>query len=263
MISEPELLDDQGDPPRGTTPVRGPRGGAPYGLDPGHPEDGSPPAGRGGGRYRRPWLWALGGALGASVLWAAGLAAYQTRGPDLGGHRASDALCAEAPLSALVTALGKRGATTDADAYGHPALDRTYCSVQLGEAPSGYEASLRYELHKETDPAPEFDAVQSQAAMPEEPAPEPVPALGDKAYFSVSGGTYAELVVLDGPAVIGLSVSTLHEYIDDTGDPPGESTHAPLDGVKEFMVEDMRELMERLRSPAPSGPDGTPSPDAG
>ncbi|MDT9684702.1 hypothetical protein RND61_21975 [Streptomyces sp. TRM76323] len=251
MISEPELLDDEGDPPRGAAPARGPEGGAPA-------------PGRGGARYRRPWLWALGGALGASALWAAGLTAYQTRGPDLGGYRATEALCAEAPLSALVTALGERGATTGADTYEHPVLDRAYCSVQLGEPPTGYDASLRYQLHKESDPGPEFGAVQGRAAVPGEPAPEPVPGLGDEAYFSVSGGTYAELVVLDGPAVIGLSVSTaLHEYLDDTGDPPAESTHAPLDGVKEFMVEDVRALMERLRSPAPSDLAGTPSPDAG
>ncbi|URM89823.1 hypothetical protein LUW75_07260 [Streptomyces sp. MRC013] len=135
--------------------------------------------------------------------------------------------------------------------------------MQLGEAPAGYEASLRYELHKKTDPAPEFEAVQGVAAMPEEPGPEPVPGLGDRAYFSVSGGTYAEIVVLDGPAVIGLSVGTLHEHAEGSGDPSEEATHAPLDGVKEFMVEDVRELMERLRSPESPGPAGPRSSGTG
>ncbi|MCQ0023910.1 hypothetical protein M4914_13750 [Streptomyces somaliensis DSM 40738] len=254
MISEPELLDDGGGPRRHAVPD-----GVPCAAGPDRSEEGAPAAGWAGPRYRRSWSGVLCGALGASVLWAAGLTAYQTRGADLGDYRTPDALCAEAPLSALVTALGKRGATTTADTYEHPALDRAYCSVQLGEAPAGYEASLRYELHKKTDPAPEFEAVQGVAAMPEEPGPEPVPGLGDKAYFSVSGGTYAEIVVLDGPAVIGLSVGTLHEYADGSDEP----THAPLDGVKEFMVEDVREIMERLRSPAPPGPAGTRSPGGG
>ncbi|AOT60810.1 hypothetical protein ACFV08_21105 [Streptomyces fradiae] len=258
MISEPELVDDAGEPLRPGRPTAYAAGGGfPYGSG-ADPVEGGAPAVLPGGRYRRRWLWAFGGALGASVLWAAGLTAYQTRGPDLGGYRAAPSLCAEAPLSALVTALGKRGATTSAESYEHPVLDRAYCAVTLGELPSTYEVNLRYELHKQADPGVEFEAVRKEAALPEEPAPEPVPGLGEKAYFSVGGGSYAALVVLDGQAEIALSVSGLHEYVDDTGDPPGESTHAPLDGLKEFMVEDVRELLERLRT-APA-PDGSASP---
>ncbi|MCP9986648.1 hypothetical protein LUX01_08010 [Streptomyces sudanensis] len=212
---------------------------------------GTPGCGRSAARWARP------------CCGRGGLAAYQTRGADLDDYRPSDALCAEAPLSALVTALGKRGATTTADTHEHPALDRAYCSVRLGEPPAGYEASLRYELHKKIDPAPEFEAVQGEAVMPEEPGPEPVPGLGEKAYFTVSGGTYAEIVVLDGPAVIGLSVGALHEYDGDADKPSGEPTHAPLDGVKEFMVEDVREIMKRLRSEEPPGRPGTSSSGAG
>jgi hypothetical protein len=268
VISEPELLDDAGDPlrPGGRDP-HGPGGdGTPHGFGGGRsgdgpygPEGGAPAGGTRWSRYRRPWMWALGGALAASALWAAGLAAYRTGDPDLGGYRAAPSLCAEAPLSALVTALGKRGATMDAQAFSHPALDRSYCTVHLGEPPTGYEASLRYELHRKTDPGPEFEARHREAAMPDEPVPELVPGLGEKAYFSVSGGTYADLYVLDGPVVLALSVSTVGEYIDDTGPPPGESTHAPLDGVKEFLVEDARELLERLKAAPPRGLPATPT----
>ncbi|MEU2183176.1 hypothetical protein [Streptomyces thermolilacinus] len=282
MISEPELLDDAGEPLRPGTPHPDPHGpgrdgipygsgggrfegGGPYGTGGGAPygsplrEGGAPAGGTRWERYRRPWVWTLVGALGASVLWAGGLAAYRTGGPDLDGYRTAPSLCAEAPLSALVTALGKRGATTDAQAYTHPALDRSYCSVHLGEHPTAYEVSLRYELHRKTDPGPEFEALHREPYASGEPAPEPVPGLGEKAYFSVSGGTYADLLVLDGPVVLALSVSTIAEYIDDTGPPPGESTHAPLDGVKEFLVEDARELLERLRSAPPTDLPATPS----
>ncbi|WP_228980383.1 hypothetical protein [Streptomyces sp. DH12] len=297
MISDLELLDDDGEPVRDTGPGRvpgartplpggagpfaaasAPPAGAPYTGGPGGP----PPGGDGDGGPRgpaddaptaarglrgRPWPWALGGALAASVLWGGGLTLHQAldRGPDLGGYRATDGLCAEAPLTSLVAALGKRGATTSDDSTRHPALDRAYCSVQIGEQPTTYEVTIRYALHRQVDPGAEFDAVERQSLFEQGPEPQPVAGLGERAYFG-DGESYADLVVLDGHTVLGLSVSVVQEYDLDEAvpEPPNQDAVATLTGVKEPMVKDMRKLMEVLRGAPPEGirPSPVPTPGA-
>ncbi|WP_187645712.1 hypothetical protein [Streptomyces sp. TRM49041] len=288
MISEPELIGDDGEPVRiGATGARpdgrfpgdgndgdnGGDGGNAYGRDGRDGRDrgdvtGGVPAGAGNRWGRRRRLWALGGALGASVLWAAGLSTYRTLGPDLDGYRTTEALCAEAPLTALVTTLGKRGATSYDDTTDHDALSRGYCSVQLGEGPATYEVALRYELHKKTDPDAEFEAREGEPLLGDGPSPSPLPGLGERAYFSQGGGIYPELVVLDGQAVLAMSVNVYYEYdhTTDEAQGPDDAAVAALAGVREFMVEDMKTLMRRLRtapSPTPPSPPASPpSPSA-
>ncbi|KUH35765.1 MULTISPECIES: hypothetical protein [Streptomyces] len=298
MISDLELLDDDGEPVRGPDPgarapgsgaagpytgASAPRAGAAGPYAGGGGGVGGPPSGGPGGGPRvpagdapaagvrdprgRPWPWALGGALVASVVWGGGLAVHQAldRGPDLGGYRATDGLCAEAPLSSLVAAYGKRGATTSDDSTRHPALDRAYCSVQLGEQPTTYEVTIRYELHRQVDPGAEFDAKERQSLLDEGPEPQPVVGLGEQAYFG-DGASYADLVVLDGHTVLGLSVSLVHEYDLDGEDheSPDEQEVPALTDVKGPMVEDMRKLMEVLRGAPPEGiqPSSVPTPGA-
>ncbi|WP_175407719.1 hypothetical protein [Streptomyces sp. TRM64462] len=244
MISEPEL-------------VGGPEDGAGDGhgdvLDSTRVRDSRP-------RPYRRWLWALGGALTASALWAAGLVAYQGRGPDLGGYRASDDLCAEAELPALVTALGERGTGGGLDEEArHEALDESRCSMTLGPPRAQYDVGLSYELHKKTDPGPEFSAREGSVPGYRPPTVR-VPGLGDEAFFTDADTGYAVLSVVDGQAVLALTVSAA--YTGDPEDPdqpqePGQEVVAALSGVKEFMVEDMKALMARLKSPAPP-----PSPSA-
>lgn len=213
------------------------------------------PAGRG------PWLWALGGAVVASAIWAGGLYAYGETGPDLGGYRVSSNLCLDAELPALTGLLGKRQSPMAA-ADEQLAIDRAYCTLTLmpgrpnevknDSRPRSYAGvNILYSLHKETDPGPEFDATVTDLA-PEgslERRVLRIPDLGERAYLVTDpSGDSPQLKVLDGRAVISISVGRMADYIEDpvTGE---YQESAPLDfsGVESAMVEDMKDLMTALK----------------
>jgi hypothetical protein len=231
--------------------------------------------GPGGPRRARPgWLWALGGAVVASAVWAGGLYAYSSAEPDLGGYRVSRNLCLDAELSALTAAIGERVDQGSAWRSAHESLDDVSCYIEM--TPQGYElptdedgnelgslpsVSVGYTLHKKTDPGPEFegtmaarhsavedtavddaavdDAAADDAAV-DETALRRVDGLGELAFVvRDSGGITLE--VLDGQAV--LSMSTSSDWDAETGE--------PLTDVSDFeplMIEDMRALMARLKS---------------
>ncbi|QXE34936.1 hypothetical protein KQY30_12290 [Streptomyces sp. GMY02] len=210
---------------------------------------------------RGPWLWALGGAVVASAIWAGGLYAYGGTGPDLGGYRVSSNLCLDAELPALTGLLGNRQSPMAA-ADEQLAIDRAYCALSLmpgrpnevknDSRPRAYAAvDIRYSLHKQTDPGPEFDATVTDLA-PEgslERRVLRIPDLGERAYLVTDpSGDSPQLKVLDGRAVISISVGRMAQY---TADPAtGEyQESAPLDfsGVESAMVEDMRDLMTALK----------------
>ncbi|MFG3495128.1 hypothetical protein [Streptomyces sp. NPDC047928] len=245
MISEPELMGDDGEPVRPASPQARDRdrdgaGGPDDVLDSGRNRERAP---RPGGA----WLWALGGALVASALWAGGLYAYQGRGTDLGGYRTSEDLCEDARLPALQTALGKRG--TDPSRYGsrHAALDTTHCGLAFGEPEPLFEVGVRYSLHKVTDPGPEFEALEKSS---EGPSAEVLAGVGEQAYFVMDGHGYATLTVLDGQAVVALAVNVSAEVDESNGEWEGEldpKAVATMAGIKEFMVEDVRTLMADLK----------------
>ncbi|WP_046505786.1 hypothetical protein [Streptomyces odonnellii] len=213
------------------------------------------PAGRG------PWLWALGGAVVASAIWAGGLYAYGETGPDLGGYRVSSNLCLDAELPALTGLLGKRQSPMAA-ADEQLAIDRAYCTLTLmpgrpnevknDSRPRAYAGvDIRYSLHKQTDPGPEFDATVTDLA-PEgslERRVLRIPDLGERAYLVTDpSGDSPQLKVLDGRAVISISVGRMAHYTEDPA--TGEyQESAPLDfsGVESAMVEDMRDLMTALK----------------
>ncbi|GAA2480507.1 hypothetical protein [Streptomyces gobitricini] len=239
MISEPELVRGDGDapipPPHGTPPYGGP---APVEspADPDGEQRSSP----------RPWLWAVGGALVASALWAGGLYAYQAMGPDLGGYRASEDLCEEAKLSALSAAYGERGEGTLDVQQSHEALDQAQCSVAFGTDESPYSADFSYVLHKKTDPGPEFEPAETAGAW-DQWKWEPVAGLGERAFFAQDDQGFAGLKVLDGQAVLTLFLSAQVDYDVESRDAPKPPDEAALAGMKDHMVEDMRTLMVELR----------------
>ncbi|MEU1893210.1 hypothetical protein [Streptomyces pristinaespiralis] len=216
------------------------------------------------------WLWALGGAVVASAVWAAGLYVYSTAGPDLGGYRAGRNLCVDAELKALSAAIGERVDQGSAWRSAHETLDDASCYIEM--RPQGYElptdedgnelgalpsVSVGYTLHKKTDPGPEFEgmmaarhaAVEDTAvddASVDDPAGDGTTALrrvdglGELAFVvRDSGGITLE--VLDGQAVLSLSTSS--DWDVDTGE--------PLTDVNDFepmLIEDMRALLARLKS---------------
>ncbi|MFF7179466.1 hypothetical protein [Streptomyces sp. NPDC008121] len=232
MISEPELMGGPAAP--APEPLR-------LGPDPVPP---SPP------RPRRPWPWALGGALTASAVWAGGLVVWdgvQNAGPDLGGYRTVESLCQKAELKALSTELGKRAEDPAANepTARHPALDRARCSVTLGSPDSGYTVDVRYDLHKKTDPGPEF--VPDLGDMTKQA--EPVEGLGEAAYVSTDADSSGPwIAVLDGQAQLDIWVSRQQTWDVEKGEAVEGAGKSDLSGVETLLVQDMRALMAALKA---------------
>ncbi|MEW1694445.1 hypothetical protein ACIQCR_28950 [Streptomyces sp. NPDC093249] len=224
MISEPELEGGTGfDTIEVLTEVRPPR--AP--------------------RARRPWLWALGGAVLASAVWGGGLYAYerrQERGPDLRGYGPVGAeLCEKAEFKALSGILGKPGGAGDGPLLEEPALLMSSCNMAFGSAETGYQLSLRYTLHKVTDPGPEFAAHAKYYDLN-----TPIEGIGDQAFFDDRSGEGGEMRVLDGQAEIELTL--YRQYgTDADGNMIEETKPLDLSGIEVPMTQDVLALMEALK----------------
>lgn len=271
MISEPELEGEEG--------RQGGQGGTPSLLAPRTngtaPE---PPGGSGSAAdsgpgaetiagdgiptvppHRIRWLWALGGAVVASAVWAGGLYAYDRTGPDLLGYRASSDLCLDADLPALSALLGNKRSPQPASDEQH-AIDRSFCGVTLMRGrprevkddaiPTSYSSvTVNYTLHKKTDPGPEFDATLTPLALSlvVERKTKRIPDLGERAYLMTDSGGYTpQLTVLDGRAVFTIEV--MSESVTD-GQPGVDRPVKPVDPavLEPAMVEDMKDLMAALR----------------
>ncbi|MFC7930904.1 hypothetical protein [Streptomyces cinereoruber] len=226
MISEPELVGGGGfERPEVLTeapPSRPPR----------------PP------RARRPWLWALGGAVAASAVWGGGLYAYERAkptGPDLGGYKEVNGFCGKAKLEALTGILGKRAHEGDSPVVDGPALHYRSCSVTFGSPETGYQGSVSYTLHKVTDPGPEFGAWEKYYSLG-----TPIDGVGEKAFFGDRGEEGAELRVLDGQVEIELSISRQH-VTGENGEVIQETEPMDLSGIEVPMTQDLLALMAELK----------------
>lgn len=228
-------------------------------------------------RPRRPWQWVLGGAVMASVLWAAALFLYGGGGdrkPDLSGYQLKQDPCPSLRLKAIGEVIAPREPTTRADSglLRHAALDQIQCSVPLrflaGAGQSGkgwftgYTVGISVALHKKTDPGAEFEArrrVTDDGVLPEEQV-NTVPDLGDKAYLLTRDNGNAELRVLEGGAVLSLDLSVFTYYQSERDSESGsesqdEDENAVGDGpelpdlslYRSAMITDMRDLMASLK----------------
>ncbi|MEV7421018.1 MULTISPECIES: hypothetical protein [unclassified Streptomyces] len=267
MISEPELEGGGPDDGRAERPaVPGPRteSGAPPAYDGEGPERGetiaagAPPSAP---ARPRPWLWALGGAVAASAVWAGGLYAYDRIGPDLRGYAVSRNLCLEAELPALTDRLGRKTDST-AGVDETPAVDRAVCRLTLmpgGRRPVRQDAeptaytvvNVGYTLHKKTDPEPEFDATVTPL-MPfgyTRGDAKALPGLGDRAYLvAFPSGDAAQLKVLDGRAEFTIDVMGVRGSVVDPRTGEGRDS-GPLDlsDAEPDLVADMKDLMAALK----------------
>ncbi|MET9604671.1 hypothetical protein ABZZ17_06330 [Streptomyces sp. NPDC006512] len=239
MISEPELEGEwTSDRPAEVARPPGAGAGDGAGDGAGNGAGDGPDGGRGTGR---PWLWALGGAVLASAVWAGTLVAQDrfSNGPPIAYRHAED-LCKEAPMKALGGVAG--GFDDSRPAHGEgPALDWAYCglSTRWDEGRVSYQAQLMVELHKKTDPGTEFGA--GPGGDPDRSRElvevQQVPGLGERALF-YRHVDVPRLQVLDGGAVFTLSVATWRE----TDEPEPDE-----DAVTAAMIEDVRALMARLK----------------
>ncbi|MEU1350903.1 hypothetical protein [Streptomyces sp. NPDC005795] len=254
MISEPEMagefgasagrdvLDHSGPRPGGERPPRAPRPGA-------------------------RWLWALGGVVVASAVWGAVLVADGSRdgAPDLHGYRLGQDPCAAVGLKSIGAAIAPResGTRFESGILRHDALDRAQCYIPLRAESQrqrsdkgwlvDYTVTIKIALHKKTDPRAEFEATRGATDFGVDPETdvEAVPELGERAYvLSVEGGDQ-ELRVLDGGAVLSLSISASlnWEGEGDNGEAPDGDVELPdLAPHKAAMISDMRDLMSTLQS---------------
>ncbi|WP_405675916.1 hypothetical protein OG292_12465 [Streptomyces sp. NBC_01511] len=268
MISEPEL---EGEP---STPVPGPPptpASVPAPRAPDHgPETldaAGPPLIPGPPPRQRPWVWGLAGVLVTSAVWSGGLWAYDRAGPDLQGYEVSRNLCLDAELSALSAGVGRKQdpfAAVSEDT----ALDQAVCTVNLvpkrSKRPEGTEghpaptvrayADITYTLHKKTDPGPQFDAslIAPTGQGAGKRTLKLVPGVGERAYLvSQAEGDAPTLEVLDGQAVLSLSVGHMRDYNDvdplDSDFEIDDEAVVHLGGLEPAMVEDMLALMDALK----------------
>ncbi|MFD6887754.1 hypothetical protein [Streptomyces sp. NPDC059957] len=255
MITEPEFDGGSFGPPGpdGLAEPEGPQGQEHYA--------GSRPPGR------RPWRWALGGALLASALWAGAwwTATPQDDRPPL-RYGLPLSLCDEAKLPALARLAEVIRWNTTPKLFEHPGVDQAYCQLGTSTDPSekpgirlSYNVQTSMSLHKQTDPEPEFGAVPAPAGWVGMSRSEPrsVPGLGERALIWEMDYEHAwRLAVLDGGAVFTVDV-TVWEFgpdeVDGDGNPvsgsgPEQDPPKPdSDAVQAAMIDDMHGLMKALR----------------
>ncbi|WP_156178642.1 hypothetical protein [Saccharothrix sp. ST-888] len=148
----------------------------------------APPPGQ---RPRRALWWGLAGTLVASAVWAAavitvpGLVSGGGTGPlNPGGYRVVDDLCGAARLSRFSQLYPAQSGTPYHYSTRHSALDDMYCSKYLKKTDGDSEYSslfLEAQLHKVTDPRPEF-AAQRAGLGQRRYRIAGVPDLGQEAY---------------------------------------------------------------------------------
>ncbi|MFE7355674.1 hypothetical protein ACFU8Q_21400 [Streptomyces sp. NPDC057543] len=278
MISEPEMAGEPGGFGGGEARDGGVSGEVldSYGhrhLDFGQGHTDLGQGGMGAPRPRRPWRWALGGAVVASAVWAAALLLFPfpwgDRRPDMHGYRLNEAPCPALPLKAIGTAIAPRESTDEAESPGRadsailndPVLDQVRCFIALRSVAGrersakgwsvGYSVGVTVELHKRADPAAEFEAKRGVTDFGADPGVkvEAVSDLGDKAYLLTSDNGIAELRVLEGGAVLSLSLSSSLQYQDNLGGAPmGDGPDLPdLSPYQSAMISDMRDLMDGLK----------------
>ncbi|MEV4557297.1 hypothetical protein AB0K51_09885 [Kitasatospora sp. NPDC049285] len=151
------------------------------------------PGGPGRRRGRGVW-WGVGGALVASAVWAVTVLTVPSlvhrdtvtpAAPQTAGYRLVDDLCGTARL----TSFGQLYPSPSGTPYHYTtrtrALDDMYCSQyrkKVGSDSAYYSIYLQVQLHKVTDPRPEFEA-QRDGLDQRRYQITPVPGLGDEAYL--------------------------------------------------------------------------------
>jgi hypothetical protein len=212
-----------------------------------------------------PWLWALGGAVAASVLWAGGLYVFAgERGPDQRGYRLAWSSCDKVPLTSLRQKLGKRDRATDSvDLFEDPAINRLECRMALRdpavrrgddeESGSVYQVTLHVEQHRRTDPGPEIQALLQSGRRGwggfETEKLIPVKGLGDRAFFvnNYRSGPELELVAQDGGVLLTLQLYGRSSNVGPPGTDPPSTAEPDLAGLSKRMVADLREVMAVLK----------------
>ncbi|MGW2962456.1 hypothetical protein ACWDGI_28890 [Streptomyces sp. NPDC001220] len=251
--AQPTLVNQPVPPPQ-----QGAQQGNPYAVQPGYgyPPPAAAPPSAGGNTAGRAVLWAVLGAVVASAGWAAGL--YLTgglgNGADLRGYQAPANLCSSADYSSFKDEYPVDDSSPTKNVLKDPALDQSYCSLSLKKTASSYGdayLSLQVDLHKKTDPGPEFTATwKKYGDSHTDYDVSPVSGIGDEAYLvtqdtsngsTTSGSRYATLAVRDGWMTYTMYYSAYFSSYDSDTDPP------TLDDVTGWLKTDTRSTLEQLK----------------
>ncbi|MFF7157963.1 hypothetical protein [Streptomyces sp. NPDC008139] len=212
--------------------------------------------------------------VATSAVWAAVLAGIgqgRDHSPDLHGYRVLGNTCTTANLEPFTEALALQRYDVDpGSVLRGPTLDHASC-VLSGTTSAGdgwttrYAATVTVDLHKKTDPRPEFEdagRVQSPGNVVAGPGTyasptvsgvaRPVTGLGDLA-FSVLSDTRQTVRVLDGDAVLSLTIDGTRQW-QGSGTPPATDgalvrpVEANTTFLRPILVPTMRQLMTALTS---------------
>ncbi|MGW7258792.1 hypothetical protein [Streptomyces sp. NPDC054834] len=213
-----------------------------------------PPPGGGNGGAGRAVLWAVVGAVVASAAWAAGVFLIGGKdSADLRGYSAPSNLCSGGDYSSFKDEYPDNDSSPTHNSLKADALDEGYCSLSLKKTGSSYAdayLTVQMDLHKKTDPGPEFTATwknydDSHSGYDV----ENVNGIGDEAYLvtedttsgSSSGSRYATLAVRDGWMTYTMSYSAYLSSYDTDKDPP------KLDEVTDWLKSDTKATLENLK----------------
>jgi hypothetical protein len=202
-------------------------------------------------------LWAAVGAVVASALWAGGIFLLGPLGddPDLAGYRARTNLCSSVDYTALRTEYAEQDSAPTHNSLTHEALDQSSCSISLKTSSASSYAdaylSVEMDLHKSTDPSPEFTALWSEYDQRfKDYEVEAVSGFGDEAYLvtqdttsgtGTSGSRSVILAVRDGWMTYQMSWSAYTSSYETTTPPE-------TDEVSRWVKTDTRSTLEDLRS---------------
>ncbi|MFE2103528.1 hypothetical protein ACFW9W_42285, partial [Streptomyces sp. NPDC059468] len=155
FYAQPTLVG-QAPPPQAGVP------GNPYAQPPQYGPVPAPPPGGGGGAGRAV-LWLAVGAVVASAAWAAGvfLLGGMSDSADLRGYSAPSNMCSRADYSSFKDEYPESDSSSTHTSLKDKALDESYCSLNLKKTGSSYAdayLSVQVDLHRKTDPGPEFTA---------------------------------------------------------------------------------------------------------
>jgi hypothetical protein len=235
-------------------------GAAPSPMPPGGP------AGGGGGGGGKGWLWALGGAVVASAVWAGVVFGTGALGgepkADLAGYRYTPNLCTSTDLNAIEDAgyeqKDSSGSTNPQHSSSRdPALDSMACNINFAAtdaSSSDYSSewlSTTAGLHRKTDPEPEFEAqyrqYENQKSSGYTYKVSEVDGLGDEAYVvtqqstsSSDTGAYVILGVREGWMTYQ---STWSEYVSSSSSAKAITT----DEATEMLEKTARATLAKLK----------------
>lgn len=247
FYAQPTLVGHPGQPQPPANPYTQ---APPYGPAP------APPPATGGGGAGRAVLWAAVGAVVASAAWAGGVFLLGGTGgsADLRGYSAPANMCSSADYSSFKDEYTQDDSAPTRTSLKDQALDESYCSVNLKKTGSSYADAYLYmqlDLHKKTDPGPEFTATwKNYGESHKDYDVDPVEGIGDEAYLvsqdtssgsSSSGSRYATLAVRDGWVTYTMSYSAyLSSYSQD-------KTPPALTDVTDWLKTDARATLKQLR----------------